>query len=207
MSPRWVNVGSGPQMIQGFESLDDSLFLRLAALGPLTRILPRAYREPIGRYARARAEGLVRRHDCTKPLPYALGTVDHILCSHMLEHVPASTMEHMVADFHRVLRPGGTLHVIVPHFRRFTEKYVRGEMSADDYQDWLLFHPRADKSRRRKVAELTGNFGLSHLWQYDAKSGRERLEAAGFTVSEEMRTPSTGYRSDDESSLHLYGIA
>jgi predicted SAM-dependent methyltransferase len=203
-----VNVGSGLQMREGFENLDNSPFLWLAPFAPVTRwLLPLRYHEPIGRYAQARRKGAVKRHDCTKPLPYDAHTVDHILCSHMLEHVPADTMVQMLADFHRVLRPAGSLHVIVPHFRRFTERYVRGELNADEYQDWLLFQRRTGTTRRARVAELFGSFGFLHVWQYDADTGTQRLEQAGFTVKYEMDTPSTGYRADDDSSLHLYAIA
>lgn len=208
MAGTWVNVGSGLQTREGFENLDNSPFLRLAPVAPLiSAALPRRYRTLVHDFARARRRGLVRRYDCTKPLPYQDGTVDHLLCSHMLEHLPVETVEKMLADFHRVLRPGGTLHVIVPDFRRMTEKYIRGEMTADEYQDWLIFHPRAAKSLRRRLVDTAGTFGLSHIWHYDAASGGARLESLGFSVHDFLETPSSDYRAEDDESLHLYATA
>jgi ubiquinone/menaquinone biosynthesis C-methylase UbiE len=41
-------------------------------------------------------------------------TVEHIYSSHFLEHV--DDVERLLAELARVLRPGGTLELIVPHF-------------------------------------------------------------------------------------------
>lgn len=56
------------------------------------------------------------------PLPFPDASFDHILCSHILEHVPhrlggspKDGLVQMVEEFHRVLRPGGILEVLAPH--------------------------------------------------------------------------------------------
>ena len=46
-------------------------------------------------------------------LPFADGSFDYIFCSHVLEHVPDD--RRAVAELRRVLRPGGTALVCVPH--------------------------------------------------------------------------------------------
>lgn len=201
-----MNVGSGPHMLEGFENLDNSPFLWLATVDPLRRILPRRHRERVDTYARARKAWVgqaARLHQASALR--AEHRRSHLVFAHAGAR-PPDAMERMLADFHRVLRPGGTLHVVVPHFRRFTDKYLSGEMTADEYQDWLLFHPRTARSRRRRVTELVGSFGLSHLWQYDDMTAKARMEAVGFTVSDVIETPSDDHRVDDESSLHVFGI-
>jgi SAM-dependent methyltransferase len=54
-------------------------------------------------------------HDLNKtPYPFAESSVDEVHFYHVLEHLtdPISKME----DIHRILRPGGILHMRVPHF-------------------------------------------------------------------------------------------
>jgi len=61
-------------------------------------------------------------------IPFADDTFDHILCTEVLEH--AEEPDQLIAEMHRVLRPGGTLAVTIPFsarvhhaphdYRRFT---------------------------------------------------------------------------------------
>jgi len=52
--------------------------------------------------------------DLEKRLPFEDKSIDEINCSHTLEHLedPISTLE----EFHRVLKTGGILKIILPHF-------------------------------------------------------------------------------------------
>lgn len=47
------------------------------------------------------------------PLPFEEGSFDEILCNDILEHVDYVPL---LQDLHRILAPGGILHVRVPHF-------------------------------------------------------------------------------------------
>ena len=58
------------------------------------------------------------------PIPFPDGHFDHILASHFLEHVPnGQPIIDVMNECHRVLRPGGTMHVEVPYWQ--SELYVR----------------------------------------------------------------------------------
>jgi hypothetical protein len=64
--------------------------------------------------ARARADV---RHDLdVVPYPFESGSADEIVASHVLEHLrhPFTTM----AEFARILKPGGIMTIRVPHFSR-----------------------------------------------------------------------------------------
>lgn len=53
-------------------------------------------------------------HDIEKlPLPFGDGQFDEIICHDILEHVDYPPV---LQDLHRILSPGGTVHIRVPHF-------------------------------------------------------------------------------------------
>ncbi len=54
-------------------------------------------------------------HASADELPLADASVDFILCSEVLEHVAPELRSQAIAQIHRVLRPGGTLVLTVPH--------------------------------------------------------------------------------------------
>jgi SAM-dependent methyltransferase len=49
------------------------------------------------------------------PWPWSDGSVDEVFSSHFLEHV--EDYEKTVLEMHRVLKPDGIVHFLVPHFR------------------------------------------------------------------------------------------
>lgn len=55
------------------------------------------------------------------PLAYADGTADEIRASHVLEHFDWDTVPKVLADWFRVLKPGGVLKVAVPNMRWVAE--------------------------------------------------------------------------------------
>jgi SAM-dependent methyltransferase len=63
---------------------------------------------------RAALPGVDVVHDLEKlPLPFADGSMDYVLAKDVLEHVDYILL---MRDLHRILRPGGTLEIRVPHF-------------------------------------------------------------------------------------------
>lgn len=62
------------------------------------------------------------------PYPFDDGSFDHILASHVLEHIPdrlgdEDGLLRVMDELHRILAPGGVLHVKVPHYRLEPEVY------------------------------------------------------------------------------------
>ena len=55
-----------------------------------------------------------------KNLPFATNSVDHFICTEVLEHVPDP--HDLIADMHRVLKPGGSGIVTIPWSARFHYK-------------------------------------------------------------------------------------
>jgi predicted SAM-dependent methyltransferase len=108
-------------------------------------------------------------------------SVKSIYCRHFFEHLTFAQGRRTLAAFHRVLRPGGGLQVIVPdirwHMRQFLEAKPGSRSAAN-----------ARWSARRHA--LAGFWGWQHdgereLWDvhksgYDQAALAEALTAAGF---------------------------
>lgn len=53
----------------------------------------------IGAFVAAKQKTVMLKHDCRKKLPVPVISVDHILCSHFLEHVFPEEMELILSVF------------------------------------------------------------------------------------------------------------
>lgn len=204
----WVNVASSVHVLEDFVNLDNHLFIRFTGIYPfIKKLLPGKYHPLFEAYRRAGEKTILRRHDCRKALPFPEESVDHILCSHFLEHVYPVEMAVIVADFVRVLKKGGTLHVIVPDLallvRQYLENSEKGDAGAADQFviDTLLSREQRGSSKYRFL-ELVGGFGLQHYWMYDSVSLVSRLTKIGFEVLPVNDSPSWDFRLHD-GSLHL----
>jgi predicted SAM-dependent methyltransferase len=69
--------------------------------------------------------------DLSKPLPFAEGEADLIYAAHVLEHFPTDVVPLLLADWRRVLRPGGLLLVAVPDLE------VIARMLVDERPGWF----------------------------------------------------------------------
>ncbi|MFC1945687.1 methyltransferase domain-containing protein [Chloroflexota bacterium] len=57
-------------------------------------------------------------------------SVDLIYCCHTLEHLKKTQVGLTLAEWHRVLRPGGVLRLAVPDFAKICQMYTRtGDLS------------------------------------------------------------------------------
>ncbi|MGH9817239.1 MAG: class I SAM-dependent methyltransferase [Candidatus Acidiferrales bacterium] len=89
-SPRILDVGCGPYKFSGAIGVD---------MNPAT-------------------QADVLAHLDKGALPFADNTFDQLRAMHLIEHVEdvIKTME----DFHRVVRPGGTIYIVTPHYTDFS---------------------------------------------------------------------------------------
>lgn len=60
------------------------------------------------------------------PLEYEDSSVDEIRASHVLEHFDRALVKDVLAEWVRVLKPGGKLRVAVPDFRTIAANYLAG---------------------------------------------------------------------------------
>ncbi|MEI6239046.1 MAG: methyltransferase domain-containing protein [Planctomycetia bacterium] len=193
-----INVGSGRYPMKGFVNLDNSIFLRTLPLYPLLKpFLSSNHKKIFEEYRAAVAGNTYQVHNCIKKLPYAAGSVNHILCSHFLEHVFHDQARAILRDFRHVLRPNtGTIHLIVPDIRSRAERYVHSQdpLAADEFINSTILSSPRRPSLRYRLMEINGSFGLGHRWMYDESTLSKLVEEAGFCILDRNETPSRSWR-------------
>jgi len=207
----WLNVGAGSYAMADFVNIDNSTFLQLLPWHPLLKpFIGKRRRAGFEEYRKALKVAPYLTCDCGKPLPLPTASVDHILTSHFLEHLYKAEAECVVRGFHRILKSGGTLHVIVPDLayraRRYVEK-LGSQEAAGELVDSLLFTKRERPGFLLRWREFVGGFGLLHRWMYDEPAMRAMLEGAGFVIAAGDNSPSAQWRKeDDESQVNLLAV-
>jgi SAM-dependent methyltransferase len=124
-----------------------------------------------------------------RALPYADGTVDEISCHHALEHLPQRNFESALAEWVRVLKPGGLLDLGIPDIELCFDAFK----AAPEPQKWnwsiytiygwqqdadsVQANPPLDPGQfhqsgvsRARLCELLGRLGMEILecFHYDA---------------------------------------
>ena len=88
---------------------------------------------------------LVLAHDVRKGIPFPNEYFDAVYHSHLLEHFPKDSALPFLQECHRVLKPGGTLRVVVPDLESIVRNYLSmleqaeaGAPEAAAKHDWML---------------------------------------------------------------------
>jgi hypothetical protein len=101
-------------------------------------------------------------------LPYENNSVDEIEASHILEHFDIITVPFLLAEWFRVLKPGATLHIEAPHFRKQALKVLITQNDARQSRSAMRFFFGVD---------LPGN---SHKVGLTPKNLKHQVESIGF---------------------------
>lgn len=112
------------------------------------------------------------RWDLRNPLPVESGTVSHIFCEHFIEHVTFPEATELLAECHRVLRPGGILRISTPDLQMVINQYLAGRLC-----EWIDvgWEPSTPCQMVNEGMRLWG-----HQFVYDAAELTRILEEIGF---------------------------
>lgn len=110
--------------------------------------------------------------DLTAPLPVPSGALDAVYSEHFIEHIDRPQAQRLLAECHRVLKPGGVLRVSTPDLRTIVQHYLAGRIDA-----WHDMHWRPE-TPARMLNESMREWG--HRFLYDAEELEAALRAAGF---------------------------
>ncbi len=99
-------------------------------------------------------------------LEFEDNVADFVECSHVLEHLGAVRSIYAIAEFYRVLKPGGTLRIATPDIETAFESFK--ERNSDDRKYLMNWIYGLDTE------------GMSHKYGYPEELLRDLLSEAGF---------------------------
>jgi hypothetical protein len=120
--------------------------------------------------------------DILDGLPLADGTVRHIHCEHFLAYLDFGDAVEFLTECYRVIRPSGTMRVIVPD----AERYMRAYCQNDDGFFAKLEHlggaiePLKPKNM---VCNHSFRMGGDHRFAWDFETLDTAAKKSGFTAS------------------------
>ncbi|MGK7922754.1 MAG: methyltransferase domain-containing protein [Trichodesmium sp.] len=125
----------------------------------------------------------VKKHDIRRSLPYPNSCFDACYTSHVLEHMTQVEAQHLITESYRVLKPQGTLRVVVPDLESIVRKYLEtlekvenGDQTSEPNYDWMmleLYDQTVRSSGGGKMAEYLQNPQIKNKEFVLSRIGRE----------------------------------
>jgi predicted SAM-dependent methyltransferase len=109
-----------------------------------------------------------------KNYPLADHSLEGIYTEHCLEHIPLEDCEKNLAEFHRLLKPGATLRVVVPDGEIYLDIYQRRKNG----ENIKMPHEEGYISPMARINGIFRNHG--HLFIYDFETMKLLLTKVGF---------------------------
>jgi predicted SAM-dependent methyltransferase len=190
-NPLKLHLGCGLNVVEGWVNVDGSWNARLAKYPRVRRALAAARVIP-AESAKVQWRGDLRILDVRDPLPFPASSCDAVYASHLLEHLYLDDALKLLRECFRVLRPGGTLRLVVPDLRAIVREY-NGERVFYNSDEFAGL-PAADRMNRRLLFRSQnaprGNVLMrvyaalkdfqTHKWMYDAESLVAHVRSVGF---------------------------
>lgn len=84
-----------------------------------------------------------------RALPYEDNSVDEIYAGHLYEHFALD--EPVMAEWHRVLKPGGTITITVPDIEKGLAEYRKGAITLDWFNQVVFGAQNRDEQNHHQV--------------------------------------------------------
>lgn len=120
--------------------------------------------------------------DLTFGCPFPTETLEAVYCEHLMEHFCYRHVTMLLKEFHRALKPGGTLRIVVPNASIYLNAYQHAEsFPMDRYYQWpWLPTPTLAIDIVNYMFYMDGQ----HKYMYDRENLTALLKAAGFARAE-----------------------
>ena len=131
-------------------------------------------------------------------------SVDAVFACHVLEHLYAHEAAMALAEFHRVLRPGGYALVQVPDLQTIGGRLACDEADRAIYQSHIGYITPLDMLYGHRGSIGAGNLFMGHRMGYTGSVLNKVLLAAGFDSVEvdrnvEYELKARGFKREAES--------
>lgn len=109
-----------------------------------------------------------------KPYPIPDGHLEGIYTEHCLEHIPLTAFQFNIKEFYRMLKPGGTVRIVMPDGELYFDLYQR-KKNGENVQ---MPHEENYITPMARINGLFRNYG--HQFIHDFATVKTILEQAGF---------------------------
>ena len=186
-----LNVGSGPQVADGWISIDGSWQARFAGHPAAAQFVSWVTGREVGHWPAG-----IRCHDVRRGLPFADGSAAVVYSSHMIEHLFRDEAQRFMRDVRRVLAPGGICRIVVPDMRSMIGWYFDDHGAASNgyrSRSDRLMEMLAVSSPSAPPRSLLGLYRRltdfdRHKWMYDEAGLQALFEDAGFSSPRARRS-------------------
>ena len=210
----WINIASSTYVLEDYINLEYHLFFKyLWFFKRIKFLLSKGHRDYIEAFIQAKKSTKMYVHDCRKKINLPKDSVDHILCSHFLEHIHQDELKINLKNYYKILKTNGTLHIIVPDIKVLIEQYIKNSndkksknKAADIFIERTILTRKSKGSLRFRILDFLG-YGLNHKWMYDYFSMENQVINAGFKIVHKNEIPSSNYRKEDKeiyTSIHIF---
>jgi len=111
-----------------------------------------------------------------KPYPLKDDSLEGIFTEHCLEHISFADCEKNLREFHRMLKPGGNLRIVVPDGELYVDIYERRKNGEEIYMPY-----EREEGYPTPMARINGIFrNHGHQFIYDFQTFKYLLEKTGF---------------------------
>lgn len=142
--------------------------------------------------------------DLRKGIPLSANSVSVIYCSHMLEHIPYSSLPKFLEECKRVLKPSGQLSVCVPNAKYYIQAYMENRhfRDAESFYGPAVVNTGSYLDQVNYIAYMGGQ----HYYMFDEENLVNTLRCAGFSQVT-LRTFDESIDLHDRDYESIYAVA
>ncbi|MBK4149912.1 methyltransferase domain-containing protein [Corynebacterium macginleyi] len=120
--------------------------------------------------------------DATEPLPFPENSLEAVFCEHLIEHLPFTAGQTMIAEVFRVLRPGSIFRLSTPDLQRLRELLVNDRDEVPEkYVRVINSTFGEDLCGRDPAFTLNSSFcDYGHIFLYTREVLQRAFETEGF---------------------------
>jgi SAM-dependent methyltransferase len=116
-------------------------------------------------------------------------SVDAVYSSHNIEHVYAHEVPLALAEFHRVLKPGGFVMILTPNLQGVAEAVAKGNLEGTLFVSSAGPIAALDILYGHRASIAAGNHFMSHKTGFTAETLGAKLKQVGFVDGEVQVAP------------------